>query len=156
MAPDESVQIRPYSAADFDQVLALAPRLTEGVASWRDPAAVLEAVQGWVRSSAQAAGEPGHAMYVAIVDGQIAGLVTVAERKHFAGQVDGYVGELVTAPSLERRGIGRRLMAAAEQWATDRGLALLTLETGAANHAARAFYSALGYVDEDVRLTKRL
>ncbi len=95
-------------------------------------------------------------MYVAIVDGKIAGLVTVAERKHFTGQLDGYVGELVTAPGLERRGIGRQLMAAAEQWATDRGLACLTLETGAANQAARAFYAALGYADEDVRLTKRL
>ena len=32
----------------------------------------------------------------------------------------------------------------------------LTLETGAANTAARRFYGALGYRDEDVRLTKRI
>jgi ribosomal protein S18 acetylase RimI-like enzyme len=45
-------------------------------------------------------------------------------------------------------------MRAAEDWARRRGLQHLTLETGAANTAARAFYRALGYRYEDVRLTK--
>jgi len=47
-------------------------------------------------------------------------------------------------------------MAAAESWASDRGLRHLTLETGAANQPARGFYRALGYLEEDVRLTKPL
>jgi hypothetical protein len=38
----------------------------------------------------------------------------------------------------------------------DRGLARLTLETVAADTAARGFYGALGYRDEDVRLSKRV
>ncbi len=36
--------IRPFRGEDREQVLALAPRLTEGVAPWRDPAAVASAV----------------------------------------------------------------------------------------------------------------
>jgi len=32
-----SIVIRPYREEDRDAVLALAPRLTEGVAAWRDP-----------------------------------------------------------------------------------------------------------------------
>jgi hypothetical protein len=35
-------------------------------------------------------------------------------------------------------------------------LGYLTLETGAANHGGRAFYAALGYLEEDVRLTKKI
>jgi GNAT superfamily N-acetyltransferase len=47
-------------------------------------------------------------------------------------------------------------MLAAEEWARRQGLACVTLHTGAANARARTFYAALGYEEEDVRLTKRL
>jgi GNAT superfamily N-acetyltransferase len=47
-------------------------------------------------------------------------------------------------------------MVAAEEWARRQGLACLSLDTGAANARARAFYAALGYEEEDVKLTKRL
>ncbi len=80
--------------------------------------------------------------------------MTAGQRAHFSGQVDAYVGELVTAAGHERRGIGRALMAAAEAWGAQRGLRYLTLETGAANAAARSLYAALGFLAEDVRLTK--
>jgi ribosomal protein S18 acetylase RimI-like enzyme len=83
-------------------------------------------------------------------------VVTVCERKHFTGQVDAYVGELAVSPGPERRGIATHLMVAAEAWAARRGLAFLTLETGAANQPARAFYAQRGYKAEDVRLTKAI
>jgi len=152
----ENVQIREYRPDDRDAIMALAPRLTEGKPLWRDDAAWLAAVQGWIRDAADAAGQPGHVVYVAVQNEQVVGLVHAAERAHFTGQVDAYVGELVTATGMERRGIARALMAAAEAWAAARGLANLTLETGAANHGARAFYAALGYLEEDVRLTKKI
>ncbi|MGE5136252.1 MAG: N-acetyltransferase family protein [Gemmatimonadota bacterium] len=156
MTDQQQVEIRPVQPGDHAEVLALAPRLTEGAAGWRDPSAVLRAVRGWVESSLGAAGEPGHAVYVAVADGHVAGVVTVAERAHFTGQKDAYVGELAVAPGLARRGIATQLMNAAEAWAARRGLAFLTLETGAANHAARAFYAQRGYREEDVRLTRAI
>jgi len=75
------------------------------------------------------------------------GLVTVGHRRHFAGELDAYIGELIVAEAAEGRGIGRLLMRAAEDWADSRGLRRLTLETGAANSAARAFYASLGYLE---------
>jgi len=149
-----SFEVRPFRPEDAEQVTALAPRLAERVAAWREPAAVLAAVQGWVRDSVQAAGEPGHAVLVAAAAGQIAGVVTVAEREHFTGQIDAYAGELAVRRGLERRGVASALMAAAERWAAQRGLRFITLETGAANGPARRLYESLGYQDEDVRLTK--
>lgn len=154
MAERLPVQIRPVQPGDRNQVLALAPRLAEGVAAWRDPEAVLRAVHGWVTSSLAAAGEPGRAVYVALADGRVAGLVTVDRREHFTGQVDAYVGKLAVAHDLARRGIATQLMNTAEAWAADHGLAFLTLDTGAANQPARAFYASRGFPKEDVRLTK--
>jgi len=154
MPRPNSVLIRPYRGDDGEQVMALAPRLSEGVAAWRDPEAVGRAVRGWVATALETSSEPGHAVFVAELDGGIAGVITVTERVHFTGQVDAYVGELVVAAGLERRGIATRLMAAAEAWAAQRGLAFITLETGAANEPARSLYAALGFLGEDVRLTK--
>ena len=136
--------------------MALAPRLTEGKAPWRDDEAWLAAVRGWVADAAQAAGAPDNAVFVAVDGDQIVGVVHATERRHFTGQVDAYVGELITAAGQERRGIARALMQAAEQWGAARGLDYLTLETGMHNHSARAFYQAVGYLEEDVRLTKQI
>lgn len=154
MAEHQTVEIRPVLPGDHAQVLALAPRLTEGVAAWRDPQAVRRATRGWMESSLDAASQPGHVVYVAIADGRVAGVVTVCERAHFTGQADAYIGELAVDSLLERRGIASQLVSAAEAWAARRGLALLTLETGAANQPARAFYAQRGYREEDIRLTK--
>jgi ribosomal protein S18 acetylase RimI-like enzyme len=154
MAAEPSIAVRPYHPADRGQVMALAARLTEGIAAWRDPAAVLTAAQGWVRDSVNAQNRDGHAVYVATDGDAIVGMVTVSERAHFTGQVDAYVGELAVRAGMERRGIATLLMAAAETWAAGRGLPFVTLETGAANQPARSFYAAIGYQEEDVRLTK--
>jgi ribosomal protein S18 acetylase RimI-like enzyme len=93
---------------------------------------------------------------VARAAGTVVGLVSVSEQQHWNGQVDAYVGELVTAEAWEGRGVGRALLARAEQWARDRGLDRISLETGAANTRARGFYERQGYQDEEVRLTRVL
>ena len=151
-----SVEVREYTPADRDAVMALAPRLTEGKAPWRDDEAWLAAVRGWIADAAEAAGAPDHVVFVAVDGDQIVGVVHTAERTHFTGQVDAYVGELVTAAGQERRGIARALMQAAEEWGAARGRDYLTLETGVLNYPARAFYQAIGYLEEDVRLTKKI
>jgi ribosomal protein S18 acetylase RimI-like enzyme len=146
--------IRPASPEDYPALLDLSPRLAIGVAPWRDPAKVAAAVREWIESSLASAAEQGHAVLVAVLDGQIAGMASLAEREHFTGEVDAYVGELVVDRAMEGRGAGRALMAAAEGWAAARGLSRITLETGARNHRALHFYEGAGYHEEEVRLTK--
>jgi ribosomal protein S18 acetylase RimI-like enzyme len=156
MATQDTIHVRSYQPGDHAQVMTLAPRLAEWVAPWRDPAAVLNAVHGWVQDSIDALGQPGRAVYLAIDGDVVVGVVTVCERAHFTGQVDAYVGELAVRAGMERRGIATELMKAAEAWAARRGLPFLTLDTGAANQPARSLYHALGYREEDVRLTKAI
>jgi ribosomal protein S18 acetylase RimI-like enzyme len=156
-AEDEArPQIRNFTEQDREAVMALAPRLTEGVAPWRDPSAVLRAVTQWVTDSLERANFADCAVFVGEVRGRVVGAVTVATRRHFTGEVDAYVGELIVAAGNSRHGVGSALMSAAEDWGRARGLARLSLETGAANTIARGFYEKLGYEDEDVRLSRRL
>jgi len=160
MTQSAAIEIRRFEAGDRDGVMALAPRLAEWVPTWRDPAAVLAAVRGWVSHSADNAGRDDHAFFVAAAataeggEREIVGLVSVSEQAHFSGQLDAYVGELVVSPAWEHRGIGRRLMAAAEGWAAGRGLSFICLDTGAENGPARGLYASLGFTLEAVRLTK--
>jgi ribosomal protein S18 acetylase RimI-like enzyme len=156
MAATAPPQIRPLQPGDRGQILALAPRLTGGVAPWRDPAAVRRAAQNWVQTSIDTAAEPGRAVYVAVASRRVVGVVSIREQAHFTGQTDAYVGELAVAPGMERRGIATALMNAAEAWAADRGLAFVTLHTGAANQPARSLYRQLGYHEEELLLTKAL
>jgi len=47
-------------------------------------------------------------------------------------------------------------MNAAEAWAAQRGLAFLTLQTGAGNQPARGLYRQLGFHEEELLLTKAI
>jgi ribosomal protein S18 acetylase RimI-like enzyme len=58
------------------------------------------------------------------------------------------VGHIVTIDVVEpsrRRGVGSKLMDAAEQWAWEQGLRLIYLETAEDNLEAQRFYMARGY-----------
>jgi len=58
MTTPGTTHLRPYQPGDHAQVMTLAPRLTEWVAPWRDPAAVRTAVHGWIQDSIDALGRP--------------------------------------------------------------------------------------------------
>ena len=159
------VSIRPATDADRAGVLALAPRLAEGVAPWRNQQEAGEAGRRWLEGSLGNAAAGTGAVFVAVDEraatgpapsptGGIVGVLSVHPNQHFTGERDGYIGELVVAEHAARRGIGRSLIGAAEAWARDQGLAHLTLHAGAYNANARAFYASLGFAEEEVRLTR--
>jgi ribosomal protein S18 acetylase RimI-like enzyme len=150
----DRVVIRPFVPSDRDAVLALAPRLTIGVARWRDPAAVATAVRGWLEASTEPS-QRGLAL-VAVVEGRITGFISAEASRHFAGEADAYIGELVVDERAEGQGIATRLVHAAERWAVANGHRCITLNTGAANERARHLYRHLGFEEEDVKLTRVL
>ena len=148
------VHIQLAAEGDRAGVLALAPRLAEGVAPWRDREEALAAGSRWLEDSLAAAVNGDGAVLVAADGDGIVGVISIRPARHFTGEHDGYIGELAVAERASRRGIGRALVSAADAWACDHGLENLTLHTGAFNAGARAFYSALGFAEEEVRLTR--
>ena len=85
--PNAQVVVRGYQPSDEQAVLALAPRLKIGVAPWRDPDAVGQAVTGWIRASLDRHRDDDRHVLVASAGDQILGVVTVAERRHFTMMV---------------------------------------------------------------------
>jgi ribosomal protein S18 acetylase RimI-like enzyme len=150
------MRVRRYEETDRQALLALAPRLTEGVAPWRPVDTVLSAVTGWVVEALDRSTEPGRLVLVADLDGAVAGFASGEERTHWSGGSELYVGELVVAKSFEGQGVGRALIDALTDHAKQRDLTTITLDTGAANTNARAFYNRLGFAEEDVKVTKTL
>ena len=136
--------------------MGMAERLQEGVASWRDPEAVRLAVIDWVRESLGDLSDPDSGAFVAERDGEVVGFVCVSERAHFTGEVDAYIGELVVSKAAEGAGVGRALVGVAENWGRTRGRKRVVVDTGAANIAARRFYAALGFDEEDVTVSRAI
>jgi hypothetical protein len=85
MTDSGELGIRPARPEDYPALLDLSPRLAIGVAPWRDPAKVAAAVREWIESSLASVGEQGHAVLVAVIDGQVAGMVSLAERDPLHG-----------------------------------------------------------------------
>ena len=149
--------IRPAVAADHASVRALAAELTAGVAPWRPAAGVAAAAASWVADACQAADEDDHLLLVACTPaGEVVGFAGATVRRHFSGEREAYLGELVVAPAARRGGIAGELVADVEVWARSRGLRRVTLDTGAANSAARELYARLGYAEEQVQLTRAI
>jgi GNAT superfamily N-acetyltransferase len=55
------------------------------------------------------------------------------------------IGGLVVAESMQRRGVGRLLMIAIEQWAVGRGCQHVRLRSNVVREGAHRFYESLGY-----------
>jgi ribosomal protein S18 acetylase RimI-like enzyme len=151
-----SMTVRPAAPSDRPSILALAPRLREGVAPWRDAAAVAVAVEGWVASSLDRSSDSNLAMIVAKLDGVVIGFVSVSERPHWAGDTDAYIGELVVSKDVEGRGVGSQLVSAAIKWGRSKGYRRIAVATGAENRSARRFYASLGFEEEDVTFSAAL
>ena len=62
----------------------------------------------------------------------------------------GYVGLLSVEPELQMRGLGRRLMAAAEQYLSDAGCGVVDLRIISARLELLRFYGKLGYTETGI------
>jgi ribosomal protein S18 acetylase RimI-like enzyme len=69
----------------------------------------------------------------------------------------GWINYLAVDPGRRRKGLGKRLMAAAERLLAERGCPKINLQVRSENADVVAFYGALGYQKDDVvSLGKRL
>lgn len=133
--------IRPFEPADEASVIALW-QACGLVVSGNDPAQD-------IRRKAQVQPE---LFWVGVVDASITATVMAGYDGH-----RGWLYALAVAPSLQRQGLGRRMVAEAEAALKARGCAKVNLQVRGSNTAAVGFYERLGFCVEDrVSLGKRL
>jgi len=94
--------------------------------------------------------DPNVAIFVADVDGRVVGLAEVHLRHDESSSAKvaypyGYLQSLMVEAAFRRRGVGRQLVAAAEQWAKGRGAAEMRLETWEFAAGPLSFYESIGY-----------
>ena len=88
-------------------------------------------------------GHKGSRTWVADEGGCIVGFL-IANRQTRAGRA-AHIVTIDVVEATRRRGVGSKLMDAAEQWARDKGLPMIYLETAEDNLPAQRFYAARGY-----------
>jgi GNAT superfamily N-acetyltransferase len=152
------VTLRPLKPDDRDFVLALAERLAAvGNPPWRDRDAMRAFHYHYAEQLLGARGPDQLALVAEDGSGNRLGVMHVGgERSGLTGEAQGYLATLAVAEGAEGHGVGRALMAAAEEWAREKGYRLLALEVFAGNTHAREFYRRLGYQEETLKLVKEL
>ena len=88
---------------------------------------------------------PEHFALVAETAGRVVGLMHVFARPAFENRREAVVQAIVVDAAFRRFGVGRELMAAAENWGRGRGCRSVVLSSNTARAPAHAFYAALGY-----------
>jgi L-phenylalanine/L-methionine N-acetyltransferase len=93
---------------------------------------------------------PDAAVLVAELDGRVVGRLSLSRDPHPASRHVADLGLMVDA-SVRRRGIGRALLEAAEEWARRSGVRKLELHVFPYNEAAIRLYESCGFEREGYR-----
>ena len=128
-----SLSISPLADADVEAVAALWQRcgLTR---PWNDPSADI----------ALARRGPNSAILVGRAENAIVASAMVGHDGH-----RGWVYYVAVDPDAQQQGHGRAIMAAAEHWLRQQGVAKIMLMVRPDNTAVQAFYQTLGYAAQE-------
>jgi ribosomal protein S18 acetylase RimI-like enzyme len=152
------VEVRRAARADREAILKLVPRLVAfGPPAWRD-AAAMTATDGKVIAAAlESSGDDPIVLVAVTASNAVMGFIHLrsaidyyTERKH------GHVADIVVDEAYEGRGIGRQLLAAADDWARAQHYEWLTLGVFSENTRAAQLYERAGFKKDIVRLLKPL
>ncbi|GEM_PF-3567941 len=143
--------IRPLKKGDREHVRELFRATYLAYTDTLDPAAAAEGTEH-VRKSLQEdladpfahyMRSPGTCFFVAVIDGQVAGMAGVDRWAEDATAVE--IRRVAVGHQFRRRGIAKGLMAHAESWAASHGYEMVRLYTVEYFTEAIAMYEGLGY-----------
>lgn len=148
--------IRLATPADDAALSHLSTRLAAfDLPPWRTPAEIAAAdARGMI--AAIGAGQPDDQVFLAEREGMPVGCLHILATTDFFGRRHAHISVIATSAAAEGTGVGRALMAFAENWTRQRQLSLLTLHVFAANTRARRFYEQAGMVAEFLKYAKTL
>ncbi len=134
MQPD-SVEIREWRISDAGSVAELSEQLGYPVSS--------EEMERRLRQLGEG---QHHSVLVACLEGsKVVGWIDVGIVFHLQSGAYCELGGLVVAEAVRSKGIGRELVAAAEQWAASRGLKKVLVRSNAKRTDAHRFYLRENY-----------
>ncbi|MBK6617259.1 MAG: GNAT family N-acetyltransferase [Nitrosomonas sp.] len=147
-----NIQIREIRQQDSEQFSALLAQLAEEsdytllTASEYRAGAATQASR-----TAQIIQSPSQQIFVSCNLEQLVGFVAISQGIY---QRNAHCGSLMigVSASHQRRGIGRRLMQAALEWASSRDIERIELTVAEANLAAIGLYQQFGFIREGVKL----
>jgi GNAT superfamily N-acetyltransferase len=129
-----SITIRPARVSDADAVAALAKQLGYEAA----PDAVADRLTRLL-------GRRDQQFLVADEDGHVVGWIHMLISEYVEAEAFVLIGGLVVDRAHRKQGIGRRLLAHAEEWAAQQGCSVVRLSSSAKRIEAHAFYQRAGY-----------
>jgi ribosomal protein S18 acetylase RimI-like enzyme len=154
MVTDSSVSYRPGRLGDVPAVLELLGRCDETIAEWGPPDWVAPTMAGEAERLAERLAEPDTAFTVAAGADDVAlGFCTFRPGE---AQGRGQISNLFVDPRAWGAGIGRGLLARAEQGMRERGYTVGELSTQTLNARARELYERAGWRDTGGRHPHRL
>ncbi len=140
------ISIRPFAEGDLLAVASLVTALGYPTTSH----------QMRVRMD-RIAGHPDHATFVAVADGRVVGLTGAYVTPSYEhDEPTGRLTAVVVSEAARGLGIGRRLIAAAEDWVRERGARVMMLNSHNRREGAHAFYQRLGYGETGKRFVREI
>ena len=156
MPPMTDLKIRAATREDALVLTRLAARLASfPLPPWRTPDSIATADAAAMMEAIEE-GRDDNEVVIAERDGVPAGCLHIVVIKDFFGVSHGHISVLSTTAEMEGTGVGRALIAYAEQWTTRRGLSLMTLNVFAGNERARRFYDRAGFEVEMLKYARRI
>jgi len=159
MVPVDNVQIRPVQASDLDQLARLCEALWPK-SSAEEHAQELRLLLGG--KAALVLTMPLTILVAEVRDGTLVGFLEVDLRSHADGcnpsQAVGYIEGWYVAEDYRHRGVGKKLLAKAEDWARSHRCLEMASDAIIDNELSQRAHEALGYevVDRCVHYRKRL
>ncbi len=138
---------RPATPIDIPALHALiesAYRGDSARAGWTHEADLLDGQRTDAEELREIIADPAQRILLAERDGALVGCVCVAEKRGDGG-VTGYLGMLTVRPALQSAGLGRRLIAAAEDTARGFGARTMEMTVIAGRGELIAWYERRGY-----------
>lgn len=134
MSEPERIGIRRARPADTPDLTAL----TQQLGYPADPSAISRRLRSLLDLES-------HALFVANEADQVFGWVHVFMAHRLESDACAEIGGLVVDASRRRRGVGKALVGAAEDWARSRGLMTVRVRSNIIREGAHRFYLRLGY-----------
>jgi GNAT superfamily N-acetyltransferase len=131
-----AITIRPARPSDADAVAALARQLGYDA----DPAAV-------ARRLSRLLGKGDQQFLVADHDGRPVAWIHMLLSEYVEAAAFVVIGGLVVDRAYRKQGIGRHLLARAEEWAARNDCSVVRLSSSVTRTEAHAFYQRVGYVN---------